>query len=159
MLVQPEKRMWVVYNHMPGGQVTAQKFDHVVRDRRKGDDMTERVVITCEEQIKGFEKSDFVALFLNGTLHKNKLLVYSGPEIPWKDPRAANKVLEWAYAKGVTAKTPAPKAGQSAQADPQVSGRIDGLEGRIGVMEQKQAEDGVKIEKILEAVTNGGGKK
>ena len=147
------KRIWITYNHVPGGQIVAMHFETVTRERKTGDSTTEKKVITPEEQVRGWEKSDCVALNVKGQIVKNKILTYAGPELDDDDLHAADRVIAWAQQMGLEPiYTPKEKTAV-AQAAPEQTRRIDNLETRIGSIEQKQDESDKKIDKILDAVT------
>lgn len=128
------KRLWCSYNHMPGGQVVVQHFENLELERRTGDDTSEKVKFTAEERLKSFEKSDFVALYLKGQLHKNKVLVYDGPDLG-DHPRAADMVIEWALKQGqqpiVSKAAPTPVQQDLADRVVKVETRIDSIESKI----------------------------
>ena len=121
--------VWVIYNHMPNGHVVVQHFtDEARRQRVGGEGDTKTVIIRAEDQVKGFILSDFVALYQNGKLEKNKVLVYKGEGKIRGNPRAHAVVHAWAREQGVTEylterpKTPMPGS------NPQLEDRVAGLE-------------------------------
>ena len=157
MLLPPKKRVWVIYNHVPGGNIMAQKFDHESREKRTGENQSVKMEFTPEVQIQGFEKSDFVALNRGGTIIKNKVLIYSGPAIEWDDPKAGDKVIAWARELGIReiAQESDKRYGAGrVNGDP----RVDDLDKRMTRLEESNKETDAKVDKILAAVTAGGEK-
>ena len=154
----PKKRTWIAFNHVPGGNIVIQRFDYEERSKNVGDNKTETHKYSPEEQIKSFEKGDFVALNIGGKIIKNKVLIYDGPAIEWDDRDAANKVLEWARSKGVEQIFTAEDRRRQKDMESSPSGRIDDLDQRISGLEKGQKATDEKIDKILDAVNKGGAK-
>jgi len=149
-LIQPRKRIYVAFNHVPNGQICVQHFDHVVRDKKIGDDRVETIHFTPEEQIKGFEKSDFVAIMVNGTIVKNKVMVYSGPDLAWDDPQAKQKVVEWAKTKGLREIFSEKEKGIMATAIKE-KGKMEDVENRMSLTEKRIGEMDEKLDRLLTA--------
>lgn len=136
----PINQIWLVYNHMPAGNLVAIHFEDIVRKRR-GREGEEEIFISAKEQAENFKKSPQVALYVNKKLVKNEALVYDGPSL-FANKRAANVALEWARGRGaepyVTGKGKEPLPHEHTK-------RIETLESRVNSM------DG-KIDRVLEAL-------
>ncbi len=131
-------RTWAVYSHLPFGNLVAIHFEDMVR-RRKVGDRIEEIVVTAKEQVEAFRKTPQVAIYRDGKLTKNEILVFDGQVDP-ENPRFADVVLNWARKQGVQPfKSEAEKAREN-QFD-----RVGALEGRVSSIESKLGE-------ILDAV-------
>ena len=100
-------QIWIAYNHMPGGQIVVQHFEDITRQKKTGDNHTQTIEFKAETQLAGFEKSDFVALYQNGKLTRNKVLVFPKDKDLRYLRNAADVVIEWAWQQGME---PAPSA-------------------------------------------------
>lgn len=115
----PAKQIWCVYNHMSGGQVVATHFESRTRKRKMGDDKSEDVLFTAEDQLEGFRKSDFVALKIRDKdLVKNQVLVFPPNEDLPIDPAPA--VLAWAEKQGIEPVKSAAEAAKQIASDEKV---------------------------------------
>lgn len=142
-------QIWAVYNHLPGGHMVAIHFEEYTRQKRMGNDMTKDVVFTSEEQVKGFEKSDFVALNLKGQILRNKILVYAGSDKDLsRNPKAADVVLEWARQQGVE-----PIYTKNDKAVKVDDSRMDAVEQRVIKLESKLDDQDKTLNEILKAVS------
>ena len=144
MLKIHDKQIWAAYNHVPGGQIMVTHFERSSRKKRVGDQEIE-VTATPMDQMKAYEKSEFVALNLNGTITKNKMLIYTPQNDLSEEPNAADIVIAWAKEQGLRAiKTAEEKMKQETTPTEQMR-RIDAVENKI-------AEQGTKIDQILSAI-------
>jgi hypothetical protein len=134
--------VWVVYNHMPNGHVVVRPFiDEVRKKKVGGEGETKDIKDLAVDQVKGFIKSDFVALHQNGKLEKNKVLVYDGNVNELRgNPQCHAVVHAWAEKQGVTAYlVERPKA--VAPVAPDVENRLAGLEsGQKSMADALQAQ-------------------
>ena len=148
-----KKRIWCVYNHVPGGQLVAIHFDTLTRKKKVGDG-TEEIVFSADEQMKGFKGSDFVGLKMAGKdFQKNEVLVFpENVQMDSKDP--AGQVLAWAVEQGAEPITaPAEKKIIGAGATPELSAaekkKIEDLEKNVSDLQKGQADLKTGIESIL----------
>jgi len=143
-------RIWCVYNHMPGGHIVATHFETYELKKKMGGDSTETVMFTAENQLEGLRKSKFVQLNVRGKIEKNKVLQYAGSQDLSYDPKAANKVIEWAKAQGVE---PIKSAEDSSVGTPVASG-TSSADMRINNLERRVTAVDTKLDQILEVITN-----
>lgn len=106
---RPDRQMWIAFNHIPNGQIVVQHFEDIVREKKAGDDQVKRVKFSCETQIEGFRHSDFVGLYENGKIVKNKVLIFPRDRDIIGAPNAANVVIEWAIKEMGMMPVPAPE--------------------------------------------------
>lgn len=142
----PSKRIWFVYNHIPGGHVIVSHVETRTRTRKRGED-TEEVTTSAEQELEGIKKSDFIGLKLKGSdFKKNHVLVFpQGMELP-TDP--APTVLDWAYKQGIEPySTLSPDKGKVPP--PQETAELESL--REQVKEQLKENQGMK-EQIAQLV-------
>lgn len=151
-LPRPENQIWFVFNRLPGGQLTAQHVEDIVRNKKENDG-TVKVTILAKDQVESIKKQKEVAIYIIdpltkiGKLTKNEIIIYDGPgkEMLWNNPRAANVALDWARSKGAA---PIPTKGSAKGDDPktyQYNERIEKLENRIDEQDRK-------LDQILAAV-------
>lgn len=144
MLKAHDKQIWAAYNHVPGGQIIVTHFERSSRKKRVGDQEIE-VTATPMDQLKSYEKSEFVALNLNGSITRNKMLIYTPEHDLSEEPNAADVVIEWAQKQGLKPiKTAEEKMKQDTTPTEQMR--------RIDVVENKLAAQDEKIDKILAAI-------
>mgnify|MGYP001601672811 FL=1 len=125
--------------------MVATHFERSSRKKRVGDSEIE-VTATPMDQVKAYEKSDFVALNLNGVITRNKVLIYTPENDLTEEPHAADVVLEWAQKQGLgPIKTPAEKMNQDTTPTEQMR-RIDTVENKIAAID-------TKIDQIFAAIT------
>ena len=140
---KPITQIWVCFNAMPGGHRVAQHFEDTTR-RQRGPFGEKEIVFTAREQVEGFKKSDIVALYVDGKLVRNEVLIYDGPSLVG-DFNASTRVLEWSWEKGHRPIQPAKDKEATA---PEQTKRIEHLERRMG-------ETDAKIDQILEILKSG----
>lgn len=122
----------------------ATHFERSSRKKRVGDQEIE-VTATPMAQLQAYEKSEFVALNLNGVITKNKMLIYTPEHDLSEEPNAAGIVIEWAEKQGLRPiKTAEEKMKQETTPTEQMR--------RIDKVEDKLAEQGTKIDQILAAI-------
>ena len=144
MLKIHDKQIWACYNHHPGGQMVATHFERLSRKKRVGDQEVE-VTATPIDQLKAYEKSEFVVLNINGVITKNKMLIYTPEHDLSEEMNAADIVLEWAQKQGFKPiKTPEEKMKQDTTPTEQMR--------RIDAVENKLADQDKKIDQILAAI-------
>ena|SRR3990167_11165693 len=121
----PLNQIWAIYNHLPGGHMVAIHFEDIHRKQHQGNQI-KTVLITAKEQVDSFKKADQVALNVNGKIVKNEVIIYQGPTLEG-DPKAADKVIAYALAKGMLPILGAAQKAAIAATD----GRVAQLEGEV----------------------------
>lgn len=147
------KKIWCVYNHVPGGQIIATHFSTYTRKKRTGPDSSEDILFRAEDQLVAFKKSHFVGLKMRGVdFKKNEVLVY--PENLFLPDDPADTVIAWALEQGVEPyKTPSEQTGSKkgeSVADPEQQKEIESLKKDIAGLKEGQQKTEKGIQDILQ---------
>lgn len=151
---RPGKRVYVVYNHMPYGNLCVNWFETRVLERKIGDDKTEHITSTAEDQAKEHQKLDYVSLCTekieNGkpmlVTEKNKMIIIT--DIDQDDMHPAETALVRAIKLGAHA-VPNPKTKNLPKSEIE---RVANMETRIAVMEDNQNKQTQALIELTHAI-------
>lgn len=139
------KQIWCVYNHMPGGQMVVTHFETYKRKRKVGNDKTEEVTFTADDQLEAFKKSDFVSLKIKGKdAVKNDVITFPpNTDLP-KDPAPA--VFAYAFSQGMEPI----RSAEEKKAMPVDKGRVQELESQVTDLQAQLKASNEVQQQILE---------